>query len=44
MVLTRLSVGELSRFRTAAAQHSGRLEREFLRAVRVLGKELGGNG
>ena len=40
-VLTRLSAGELSRFRTAAAQHPGRLERELLRAARALGKELG---
>ena len=41
VVLARLSVGELSRFRTAAAQHGGRLEREVLRAARALGKELG---
>ena len=40
-VLARLSVGELSRFRTAAAQHSARLDRELLRAARALGKELG---
>ncbi len=43
-VITRLSVGELSRFRTASAQHSARLERELLRAARALGKELGGSG
>jgi hypothetical protein len=41
-VLARLSVGELSRFRTASAQHSARLERELLRAARALGKQLGG--
>jgi hypothetical protein len=41
-VLTRLSAGELSRFRTAVAQHSGSLEREVLRAARQLGKRLGG--
>ncbi|WP_424951634.1 hypothetical protein [Deinococcus sp.] len=41
VVLARLSVGELSRFRTAAAQHAARLERELLRAARALGKELG---
>ncbi len=43
-VLARLSVGELSRFRTAAAQHSARLNRELLRAARQLGKELGSQG
>lgn len=43
VVLTRLSVGELSRFRTAAAQHPGRLEREVLRAARALGRQLGGS-
>ncbi|WP_407568657.1 hypothetical protein [Deinococcus altitudinis] len=41
-VLARLSVGELSRFRTASAQNGARLERELLRAARGLGKELGG--
>jgi len=41
LVLTRLSVGELSRFRSAAAQHGPRLERELLRAARALGKQLG---
>ena len=40
-VLARLSVGELSRFRAAAAQQAGRLDRELLRAARTLGKELG---
>lgn len=39
-VLARLSVGELSRFRTASAQNGGRLERELLRAARQLGKDL----
>ena len=42
--LTRLSVGELSRFRAAAAQQAGRLERELRRAARQLGKELGSTG
>ena len=41
VILVRLSVGELSRFRTAAAQYGERLERELLRAARQLGKELG---
>lgn len=40
-VLARLSVDELSHFRTASAQNGGRLERELLRAARQLGKELG---
>lgn len=40
-VMARLSVGELSRFRTASAQNGPRLERELLRAARQLGKELG---
>ncbi|WP_407539781.1 hypothetical protein Q0M94_16655 [Deinococcus radiomollis] len=40
-VLAHLSVGELSRFRTASAQNGARLERELLRAARALGKELG---
>lgn len=43
-VLARLSVGELSHFRTAAAQHRARLDRELLRAARGLGKELGSHG
>jgi len=41
VVLARLSVGELSRFRSAAAQHGPRLERDLLRAARALGKQLG---
>ncbi|GGJ80707.1 hypothetical protein [Deinococcus aquiradiocola] len=44
VVLARLSAGELSRFRTAAAQHGPRLEGELRRAARQLGRELGGMG
>ncbi|GGR34965.1 hypothetical protein [Deinococcus ruber] len=40
-VLARLGVGELSRFRSAAAQHEARLDTELLRAARRFGKDVG---
>ncbi|WP_425146112.1 hypothetical protein [Deinococcus sp.] len=40
-VLARLGIGELSRFRSAAAQHESRLNAELLRAARRFGKDVG---
>ena len=42
-VLARLGIGELSRFRSAAAQHEARLDTELLRAARRFGKDVGGS-